>query len=56
MSDRIYRISMLLDLSDMMEERFPSEPEPLSSAPTRGSVVVPINKKADERDHKKGKG
>lgn len=42
----LMRQSMTIDLSDMMEERFPSEPEPLSSAPTRGSLAVPIDKKA----------
>lgn len=42
----LMRQSMSIDLSDMMEERFPSEPEPQALAPTRGSVVVPINKKA----------
>ena len=52
----LMRQSMTIDLSDMMEERFPSEPEPQALAPTRGSVVVPINKKADERDRIGGKG
>ena len=41
----LMRQSMTIDLSDMMEERFPSEPEPFSSAPTRGSLVVFIEKK-----------
>ena len=46
--------SMSLDLSDLIEERFPSEPQPQTSAPARGSLAVPIDKKADERDRKEG--
>lgn len=41
----LMRQSMSIDLSDMMEERFPSEPEAQALAPTRGSVAVPIAKK-----------
>jgi hypothetical protein len=42
----LIRQSMTIDLSDMMEDLFPSEPEAQALAPTRGSVVVPIDKKA----------
>ena len=41
----LMRQSMSIDLSDMMEDLFPSEPEAQALAPTRGSVAVPIAKK-----------
>lgn len=42
----LMRQSMSIDLSDMMEDLFLEEPEPLSSVPIRGSVVVPIEMRA----------
>lgn len=45
---------MSLDLSDLIEERFPSEPQPQTSAPIRGSLAVPIDKKAALARSQKG--
>lgn len=42
----LMRQSMTIDLSDMMEDLFPSKPEAQTSTPNRGSVVVPLDKKA----------
>lgn len=41
----LMRQSMSIDLSDMMEDLFPLEPEPQTPTPNRGSVVIPIDKK-----------
>lgn len=43
----LMRQSMSIDLSDMMENLFSLKPEPQTSVPTRGSLVVPIDKEAD---------
>lgn len=41
----LMRQSMSIDLSDMMEDLFASQPEPQTSVLTRGSLIVPIDKK-----------